>query len=80
MPRITQAAREGGSVAALADRTLRRISERGELTRTEIVNALGRHEKRVDLIHSRDLLADLGVIRVRQEETDGRPREVWSLR
>ncbi len=44
----------------------------------EIVGALRRQVKREDLADSRDLLLDL--VRVHQEETGGRPSEVWSLR
>ncbi|HLZ28483.1 MAG TPA: DNA-primase RepB domain-containing protein [Chloroflexota bacterium] len=60
-----------------ADAILSALRQNGEMTRNDLVDLFGRHvnRNRIDLALS--LLLRLGLVRMRKEDTGGRPREVW---
>jgi hypothetical protein len=66
----------GDPVADLILRDLRDAPERG-LTRDEIYNLLGRHERRTTIEAALDLLASRALARCDREPTGGRPTERW---
>lgn len=67
----------GDPVADLILRDLREAAECG-LTRNEIYNLLGRHERRVTIEAALDLLEGRALARREREQTDvGRPAERW---
>lgn len=63
----------------VADLILRRLRERGSagMSRTEIRDALGRHEREVTIQVALDALENRDLARMEKRPTGGRPTETW---
>jgi hypothetical protein len=61
----------------IADTILTALRQRGAMSRNDIYELFGRHVSRPRIEHALMLLAKLGLATRREEETSGRPREVW---
>ncbi len=67
---------------ALANKILEFLSqsEGGRLSKTEISNKLGRHQKAERIDEALDTLRRLGLAECIQQETEGRPIELWKVK
>jgi hypothetical protein len=63
-----------------ADAILSALRRNGEMDRTAIYEALGRHVSGAKIDLALDMLQRLKLVDVRKEPTKGRPREIWFLR
>jgi hypothetical protein len=63
----------------VADAILDALRERGELTRTEIRDVLGRHQSGERVAAALGRLQQLGMVACERKDTGGRPVERWRL-